>query len=656
MNSFLGKTPFFRLLLPVIICILTNSTFPLSNINMIITGILGLIIMLLSIFIKKEHEYGLRWVFGSGVFIFLFSLTHFVYQKQETETQLNLTNEQEANYYIGVITDIPEDKPRSKACNVKTSTPDSKEVIVYLETSDKSDNLQPGDEIVFYTNLETFKNFGNPDDFDYARFMKIRGYSGSGYVPSANWQKTGKQSNSIVCTSQLVRANALQFYRSFNLSDEAYAFISALTLGYKKDLPENLQEAFRASGTAHVLAVSGLHVGIVYIVINIMFSFLGKKGKPYIIRQLFVIIFLWSYAFITGMSASVIRAVIMLTINCVANMKNRRGITINTLSAAAFLILVFSPFTLFDISFQMSFGAVFSILYFQPKLQNLYAPSSKFIKYAWSLFTVSFAAQIGVFPMVLYYFGTFPSYFFITNMLVVPLVGLIIYAVSPLIMLSLPFMTNLIILEPLRLFCQWIVKTLIDFTLQVVYLTESLPFAQLSNINISLLQTFVLLGFIFIFTLWLSHRQSSSLIAALSLGLFFLVTITYNTLQPKPPELVVFNSRDKSDICIFYKNNRQFIDVPLNGILPHHEKTILRLSDNEYEKYYSEIRFDVDILILSENRYFDIESILNNINPSTIVLDSSLPSYCKRNISSKCNSLGIPIHDVSKDGAFSVII
>ena len=656
MSSFLGKTPFFRLLLPVIIGIILWHKLPQLNFSMLIPAIIGLAMMLLSFFIIKKKQYSLRWVFGGGLFIFLISLTHFQYDKQAVNSTHEYTINDTANYYIGTIIDIPELKPRSVACNVKLSAPYNKKVILYFKQTNKSLQLQPGDEVVFYSNLGPFKNFGNPDDFDYANFMKIRGFSSTGYVAANDWQSTGNQSNTITCVSQRIRAKALIFYKSFELTDDAYAFISALTLGYKNDLTDDLQEAFRVSGTAHVLAVSGLHVGIIYIVISTIFSFLGNRGKPYLLRQCLIIIVLWGYVFIAGMSASVVRAAIMLTINCIGNIYNRKGFTLNTLCAAAFLILIYSPITLFDISFQMSFGAVYAILFFQPKLQKMYNPSNKIVKYLWNLSTVSLSAQLGVFPLVLHYFGTFPIYFFITNILVVPLVSIIIYTVTPLIILSFPIFINSIFFEFIRTTFQWIIKTLVDITFQIVYFTETLPFSQLTDLNISAFQTILLIGFIMLFTYWLFNKHSRSLILSLTLIWVFLLIKSYNYSQLKQPELVVFNNRYQSEIALFYRNKRHFIEIPENGLVPHREKSIYRLSDISLLSNTSEDRIKLDILILSDHSHFSLEKILAIFNPSIIILDSTLPSYLSKKVTDQCKLIGIEVHDVTKDGAFSVEI
>lgn len=527
MSTGIGKTPFFRLLLPLTAGIVVCYYLPeFSLISKYLTGATGLILILFSLFVKKEYRFKFRWLFGAGLFLFIFSLSQLQYQQQEQHAQFSFSENEQ--YYLGTITDIPETKPRTIAYNVKINNPSEKKVILYIQQSEQAWELEPGDEIVFSARIQPFKNFDDAGDFDYPRYMKIKGYSGSAYIPETAWRKTGRSSFSITSASQKFRVKALDFYKSFEPDKDAYAFISALTLGYKEDLTDSMQEAFRVSGTAHVLAVSGLHVGIIYIVINMLFSFLGKQGSTYVIRQLLIIVVLWFYVFVAGMSASIFRAAIMLTINCTAKIFNRRGFTYNTLAAAAFFILIYRPFSLFDVSFQMSFGAVFAILFFQPKLNVLYTPTCKVVKYIYNLFTVSLSAQLGVFPLVLFYFGTFPTYFFITNLFVVPLVGLIIYALVPLIILNLFSSFNIWLIDFLNTVFHWIVKTFVETTFHIVYIAETLPFAQISDINITVVQLILLVFFIFISGYWLFTRRSRSLLAALSTFLLLLLTFTYS--------------------------------------------------------------------------------------------------------------------------------
>jgi competence protein ComEC len=335
-------------------------------------------------------------------------------------------------------------------------------------------------------------------------------------------------------------------------------------------------------------------------------------------------------------------------------MQHRRGFTYNTLAATAFAILIFRPFSLFDVSFQMSFVAVFAILYFQPGLSLLYTPGNRVSRYIWNLLTVSTAAQLGVFPLVLYYFGTFPTYFFITNLLVVPIIGIVIYATVMLIAAgSLSFLHSGFV-ELLQTIFLWTVKNLTEITLHIVYISESLPFAQLSNGKISLLQLLLLFAFVIFSARFLFSHRSRPLIIAMASFFLFQWTITYDKLTKQPAQLVVFNNYGRSDIALFANMKRHAVEIPENGFLPHPDKRIFRLSDSSLSNYTADERFPLDLLILSHYRYFDIEQLLEVFDPSMIVLDSSLPRFAAVRMGIECKRFNIGVHDVRQNGAFSV--
>jgi competence protein ComEC len=652
MNELIGKAPFFRLLLPVIIGIAAASLLPCSSLLLLLLNLSGLMLMLLSFFIGKKQLFRLRWLFGAGLFLFLSSLS--VVQYREQERRVDYTFSDNGHAYRGIIMDIPVVKKRSIACNVKMVSPVEKKVILYLEQTKEAGELNPGEEIIFFARMNSFQNAGNPDDKDYAGQMKIRGFSGSGYVHGTNWQKTGRLNLSIPVMAQRFRVKVLDFYHSFDLAQEPHAFISAVTLGYKAYLTDDLKEAFRASGTAHILAVSGLHVGIIYLIFNSLLSFLGKKGRGHVIRLGLIITLLWGYAFVAGMSSSVVRSVIMLTLYCLGKMQHRRGFTYNTLAATAFVILIFHPSSLFDVSFQMSFVAVFAILYFQPGLSVLYTPQNSVTRYIWNLLTVSTAAQLGVFPLVLYYFGMFPTYFFITNLLVVPIIGIILYAAVMLIAAGSLSFLHAGFIELLQSIFLWIVKNLTELTLRIVYISESLPFAQFSDRQISLLQLLLLFLFIIFAARLLFTHRSRPLIISMASFLLFQTTITYDRLTEQPLQFVVFNNYEKSEIALFDNGKRHPVEIPENGFLPHPDKRIFRLSDSSLNNYTADERFPLDLLILSQYRYFDMEQLLEVFNPSMIVLDSSLPRFAAVRMVKECNGLNIGVHDVRQNGAFSV--
>lgn len=652
MSDFISKIPFLRLLLPAVTAIIV-SAFLIEIPFPFIFCIAGAGVMISSYFIKTEKkQFIFRWIFGVGVFVFLFGLFTILYQHKKAESEFPFTNNPIA--CVGTVIDIPQEKPRSFACNVRISYPFNKKIVIYLQKGDKARNINPGDEIIFVGRIQAFKNFGNPDDFDYARFMQNKGFSGSVYLPSANWHTKGKENTSLYILAQKFRKSALEFYRLFELDADAYSFISALTLGYKHDLTNEMQEAFRASGTSHVLAVSGLHVAIVYAIFTFLFSFWGKSGRKYVVKQILIIIALWLYAFLAGFSPSVLRATIMLTIASIGFAVGTKGFTYNTLAAAALFILIFNPMSLFDVGFQMSFTAVLAILYFNPVINKLYQPRNKIKKYAWGLFTVSTSAQLGVFPVALYYFGTFPTYFFVANLLVVPLIGIIIYACIPMIIIVLLKQFDFVVFDWLFQVFGWILKILINFVLKVVYFIEAVPYAQLTDKYISEIQVLLLLVVTITIFNFFSRKRPSQLITILAGLLVLISTFALSGLSPKNDQLVVFNKANFSDIGLLVNKKRVYFDIQENGFLPHPTKSILRLSENIYNRVEADNPLEVDVLILSQDQTFSIQQLITIFHPKQIVLDSSIPSYARAILTGECEKLGISVHDVTQNGAFLI--
>lgn len=651
MSDLISRIPFFKLLIPVIVAILVNYYLTVIPFAVYI-AVAGVVVMIFSFLVKREKQFSLRWLYGLGLNIFIIGLVSMIFSYHDKQSTYSFSDDED--YYVGYIMDIPSEKPRSVACNIRLKYPNDKKVIVYLQKDSITCLLAPGDEIIFRSKLQSFKNFGNPDDFDYERFMKIKGYSGTTYLSSSNWQETGKSVNNISTVSQKVRAKIISYYESFGLDSDTFAFITALTIGYKNFLTDELQESFRKSGTSHILAVSGLHVGIVFIIFYTIFSFLGKRGKMFQIRQLLIILALWFYAFITGFSPSVLRAVIMLTVYCTGSLIQRKGFTYNTVAIAAFIILITFPYSLFDISFQMSFIAVLSILFFQPILDKFILPKNKVTKYIRNLFTVSLAAQLGIFPVVLYYFGTFPTYFFIANMLIVPLIGIIIYSVISVVVFKLLALSGLKIFSIIFVLFRWILNALVTVVFKISSIVENLPFAQVSDFYITTIQLFLVIALILSLTLFLVNKQSKYLILTLLSLIFLLTTDTFSLLNEQPTQLVVYNKTGESEIGLFHKGKRYSLDIPDNGIVPYQNAVIIHLSDNDYNIIIEDEYFPVDILILGNDKTFSISHLKTIFRPSIVVIENTISPFYRNRLIEECNNLNIKYHDVSQEGAFII--
>lgn len=647
----MGQTPFLRILIPFISGILF-CRYISTSIPVFYFGLIGLALLLLSFFTHKKHDFSLRWLFGLGSMFFLFSLSAQFYQYRASQASYDFPSE--ATSYIGEVLDFPQQKKRSVACQVHLIYPVDKKIMLYLEPDTNSKTLEPGDQLVVYASVVPFKNLGNPDDFDYERFMQNKGFSGSTYTNSNSWFRTGARSYSLRTEALRVRAKILDIYKSFGLDNDAYSFISAITLGYKADLTDQLKDAFRASGTSHVLAVSGLHVGIIYIIIISFFSFLGKRGKAVVVKQLLILLCLWGYVFITGMPVSVVRAAIMLSLLSIGNMLNRNGVNYNTLAVAAFFTLIINPFHLFDLGFQLSFASVSSILFFQPKISKLYLAKNKAIGYIWRLFTVSLSAQLGVFPLVLYYFGTFPTYFFITNLLVLPFVGVIIYSAGGLTFLTLLSSLNFGFIHLLIKIISTFIQFLINAVLKIVFFFESLPMSVIEGYYITTLQLFLIFATVMSFSYFMLHKHAKALISFLLSLTLLLSTNLVSYFKRTIDQFIVYNSYNESQMGYIISGEKIPLLADSMQTIPHPSASIILLTDNVYKSKTSDFALPVDYLILKSNNNFSMTELIAFYEPRKVIIDSSISRYAAEKIQNECKKLNIAFHDISNSGAFSV--
>ena len=223
------------------------------------------------------------------------------------------------------------------------------------------------------------------------------------------------------------RTLLLERLRSAGLSDDQYAVVAAMALGDKSTLTHQLKETYSKTGASHILALSGLHLGIIYALLSMLV--VGRRWQ--MITQVAIILSIWAFVFLVGMSASVVRSAVMLTVYALLAIGHRRKMSVNTLAFTAIIMLLVTPKALFDVGFQMSFMAVFSILLFVPLFYRPfsaeYLMTHRLVSWLWGMVAVSIAAQIGVAPLIAYYFGRFSCYFLLTNFIVIPAATVILY-------------------------------------------------------------------------------------------------------------------------------------------------------------------------------------------------------------------------------------
>ena len=524
MKNPFAKTPFLFLLIPLIAGILLQYYLDIQYISIAFFS-LGILAMLFSYFVPKEKQFGWRWLFGAGALFFLIAIgiVCTIFQRQKSDFSFST----ERKTYRGIITDTPQEKARTTAYKVRLVN-ENKNVVCYLQRdSTITDRLKPGEEILFEGKIQPFQNIG---DFDYVSYMHNQGFAGSAYIPIHSWEKTGNTSSSLKLKALGYRQKILDFYKSLGFDDTEYSILSALTLGYKNELSDELTQGFRTTGTVHVLSTSGLHVGIIYLMISFLLGFIRKGNKYYKLRPTLIILLLWVYAFVTGLPASVVRASIMLSFFCAAELFDRRSISLHAMFIAAFFMLLYNPLSLFDVGFQLSFASVLSILYLQPKASSLLKIENTYLRNIWQMFTLSVVAQLATFPICLYYFGTFPTYFFITNLIVVPLVSLIIYstggiAIAKIFSYVIPNYSDYLFFLPVKIL-QWLVQLMTS----IIRFFEKLPFAQLEDIKISFIDLLLIYTFIISVIMFFVYKKPKVLIVGLSAFLGLIVLQIYGNL------------------------------------------------------------------------------------------------------------------------------
>ena len=282
--------------------------------------------------------------------------------------------------------------------------------------------------------------------------------------------------------------------------EQSYSVATAISFGYAREIDRDTRQIFAASGCAHLLSISGLHFAIIYSALNFLFSFIGNKPRGRIIKQLIILPLLWTFAFFTGMPPSVTRAVIMITVWGIGNGFLFRALTINTLGSAAFFMLIYNPFNLFEIGFQFSFSAVLAILLINPYLTSLYHSRNPMINYIWELSCTSTAAQLGTAPLSIYYFHQFPLLYLISNLFAIPLTGIFLLLIPLSLFISFLFGIQPELMFPLR--------KLLQIFINVLSALAEIPQGVVTDIQLSVKDAINLsLGIVFSFLFVMKKRM-----------------------------------------------------------------------------------------------------------------------------------------------------
>ncbi len=483
------------------------------------------------------------------------------------DLQRKVSDIDESQYFTGRIINQPQQKSKTVKLLLKSVGYKGRfnwykcriKILAHIQKDVNSCKLEQGDIIVAMTNIRKPCGPENPYQFNYKRYLYYKGIARESYIRSGTWEIIGHGKSLMIYSSQL-RNKLLRLYKRYGFKNDEFAVLSALTLGFRDDLRPETKRSFVSAGVMHTLAVSGLHTGIVFYVLNIIFGFLSENRYGKIIKLILVILLLWFYALLTGASISVIRASAMFSLIQIGNSIKRTINIYNILAALAFFLFLFNPFQVFDVGFQLSFLAVLSIVFFQPRFYRILTFRNRIIDRVWMLFTVSIAAQIGTFPVVIYYFHNFPLYFWITNILILPPVAIVIY-------LAL----LLFIFSPLNK-AAFVIAGFLDIVLMLinnfVNTVKKFPSSLIEGLYNSLAETILLYAIIISVSVFILFKKRISLIVC---QIFIICFLSFKMLRKysiyKQKEIVIFNVNKYSVVnLIDGKKNYLITDLNTEGI------------------------------------------------------------------------------------------
>lgn len=658
--------------------VLSNST----NISLqYLFYILAIILFVLVIvFLISNKQFKKNIWFGSVAFISMIGIGMLTHQLHD---QSNFQN------HYTKLTELNNNKPKLIRFKIrerlKPSTYHNKYVVNLIRIDSQNVtgkcllNISK-DSLNFTYNIDDivlihseFKNVNpplNPNQFDYKAYLEKQYIYHQLSTESNALLLLESTQHSIFGYAAKLRDQINEKLANYDFKPEELAIINALILGQRQDMTVAIYESYVNAGAIHILAVSGLHVGIILLLLNTLLKPIEhfKNGK--FIKVLSILILLWSFAIIAGLSSSVTRAVTMFSIVAIALHWKRATNIYNTLAISVFILLLFKPMFLFDVGFQMSYLAVLAIVSIQPMLYKFWQPKWKLINYFWQIFTVTIAAQFGVIPISLFYFHQFPGLFFISNLAIIPFLGLILGIGILVIILALvnvlpEFLANFFgnIIRLMNTVVDWVSRQetflLKDISFEIHHVWTSYLFIiafalvvkkrHFNTIALALISIIVIQGTAIIY----AYKNSNSRFTIFHKSRYSLVAHKIDS------ELNLYHNLDSltalNDMVIRNYSVGNFIKIlhqdTLKSVYQFQNKTLLIIDSLGI---YNIKSFQPDYVLLRNSPRINLERMIDSIRPKYIIADgSNYKSYIKR-WEATCSKRKLPFHQTGKKGAFII--
>ncbi len=544
-------------------------------------------------------------------------------------------------------------------------------VLLNVKNDSSANSLQIDDQLFLKPTLKELIPPLNPHQFNYKFYLAKQGIHHQLFVEENQFLKMDSTANTLFGLSAIFRNQIQEALEKYHFKPNELAVINALLLGQRQDISKELIVDYQRAGAIHILAVSGLHVGVILLILSFVFKPVERIKHGKFIKTIIIVSLLWMFAFVAGLSASVVRAVTMFTFLAIGlSFQRKKVIDFSFISSMLFLLLI-KPMFLFDVGFQLSYLAVFGILWVQPKLYEIYKPRYILDKKIWQLFTVSIAAQIGILPLSIYYFQQFPGLFLASNLVIIPflsaiLIGGILVIITSLLNTLPQVLANIygMIISWMNGFVSWVSHQ------------EEFLFKEISISFIAMLFWYILL---FLGVSFFIKKSPKNLIYFL-VSILFLQTIFL--IESK-------ENKSKEELIVFHKSRFSVIGKRVGAqLFLQHDLDSVRLKNENSIKTYrvaegidevKEINFKnflqfskkdillIDslgvytisgmvkpIVVLQYSPKINLSRLIKTIKPSQIIADGSNYKSNVNRWEETCLKHQIPFHYTGQNGAFIV--
>ncbi len=554
----LSHTPLFKIAVPFIAGILLFNYLNIPLLVVLsITCVLFLICIIQHFTIRSSFS---RKTNGVLIFILLLLTGGVLISAKKLNNQKNHFSNYDAVWAKGIISKPTEEKDKSYKTYIEIEhvidsnrnvTHTDGNLLVYIQKDSTTPHYETGDEVLINLKYKPVDGAKNPGQFDYRQYLSYKSVYHQQFISPLQITILQKHKTlAIKRWSHVISISIQSVLRKYIPDKENFALADGILLGHRAEIDEELYNAFAYTGIMHILSVSGLHVGIIYGMLVFFLSFVKEKSKRIkIAKFVFVLLFIWLFAFITGLSPACVRAAILFSLLNFGSLMNENTNGINLLSGAAVLQLLIDPNNLFDIGFQLSYLAMLGLFMFTNPIYSLFYHSNKLIDHTWKLWSASIAAQLFTVPLSIYYFGNFPTYFLLANIFAIPLSAVILWLSVFVVLFSF--------IPPFSTLIGWIDSIAIRLFIEFTYFISNLPMGKLYNLYISKTQLIILFIAVTSLSFFVILKKSTYLFACLMLFLTaILLSYVYDIQQLKRSETIVYSIRYNWAIGINQRDNQ----------------------------------------------------------------------------------------------------